>query len=228
MNKKVSTFHRRLNEGMEIRNFKQVDLVRATGLSKQKVNQYVSGQFEAKQDGVYILAKTLDVNEAWLMGYDVPMERNTQASSQATAAWDAKYNGGGKLARETEIFERVLTKLPMYDVPVSAGTGAWLGEGHEYEFSYFEDVPPNADFALRVRGDSMTPLYDDDDIVFIKANVMVESGQIGVFIVNGEGYLKMLQGNKLISLNEEYKPIIVEEWDSFFCAGRVIGKTRLD
>jgi phage repressor protein C with HTH and peptisase S24 domain len=74
----------------------------------------------------------------------------------------------------------------------------------------------------------MEPMYSDGDIVFVKANVMVESGQVGVFVVNDEGYLKMLQGNKLISLNKDYKPIVIEEWDSFFCSGRVVGKTILD
>lgn len=60
----------------------------------------------------------------------------------------------------------------------------------------------------------------------MKQNVMVESGQIGVFVLNGEGYLKMLQGNKLVSLNSDYDPVVIKEWDSFYPVGRVIGKTK--
>ena len=227
MDSKVSTFHQRLNEAMNLRNMKQIDLVRGTGLSKQKINQYVSGQFEAKQDGVFILAKTLNVKEAWLMGYDVAMERKLTPSDQKLDELDEKYNPSGKLAKQVEIFEKVIAKLPFYDIPVSAGTGAWLGEGYEYEFEYFDGVPSNADFALRVRGDSMSPMYNDDDVVFIKAGVLVESAQIGVYVLNGECYMKILQGNKLISLNAEYDPITINESDSFFCAGRVIGKTKI-
>lgn len=121
--------------------------------------------------------------------------------------------------------KNVITRIPMFNIPVSAGTGQWLSEGHEYEFKYFNNVPEGADFALKVRGDSMEPMYFDDDIVFVKQNVIVESGQIGVFFLNGEGYMKMLQGNKLVSLNPKYTPIIINELDSFFCAGRIIGKS---
>ena len=217
MDSKISTFHMRLVEGMNMRDMKQVDLVRATGLSKQKISQYVSGQFEAKQDGVYILAKALDVSEAWLMGFDVPMDKKQ-------ISWDETHNPDGKLALNVKRFEKIISSLPLFDLPVSAGTGAWLAEGHEYEYADFENVPHGADFALRVRGDSMEPMYSDDDIVFIRQNVMVEGGHIGVFFLNGEGYMKMLQGNKLVSLNKTYDPVTVGEDDSFFICGRVIGK----
>ena len=123
--------------------------------------------------------------------------------------------------------QKILTKLPLYDTPVSAGTGVWLVEGHEYAYENFEDAPKGADFALRVRGDSMEPVYSHGDIVFVRANIIVESGQIGVFCLNGEGYLKQLQGNKLVSLNPVYKPIVIEEYDSFFICGRVIGKASM-
>ena len=132
------------------------------------------------------------------------------------------------LVRIMESIEKVLSKIPLYENVVSAGGGAWLADGHEYTYLYLEDVPENADFALRVRGDSMEPMYYDDDIVFVRANALVEGGQIGVFCLNGEGYLKMLQGNKLVSLHDNYKPIVMNEWDSYFVAGRVVGKTRID
>ena len=127
-----------------------------------------------------------------------------------------------------ESIEKVLSKIPLYENVVSAGGGAWLADGHEYTYLYLEDVPENADFALRVRGDSMEPMYSDDDIVFVRANSLVENGQVGVFCLNNEGYLKMLQGNKLVSFNEEYDPVIMKTWDDYFPVGRVVGKTRID
>lgn len=115
-------------------------------------------------------------------------------------------------------------KIPLYDLPVSAGTGTWLSEGHEYEKIAFDNAPEGTDFALKVCGNSMMPMYADGDIVFIRAQGLVESGQVGVFVLNGEGFLKQLQGNRLVSFNPAYEPIIVGEFDEFFCAGRVIGK----
>lgn len=122
--------------------------------------------------------------------------------------------------------KKILTQLPLFNTPVSAGTGAWLADGHDYEYEDFADAPNGADFALRVRGDSMEPMYLDGDVVFIRTNIIVEPGQVGVFYLNGEGYLKMWQGNRLVSLNSVYKPIGIEEYDSFFICGRVIGKIK--
>ena len=121
--------------------------------------------------------------------------------------------------------ERILTSIKVFDAAVSAGIGEWLEEGYDYEWSEFENVPKGADFALSVRGDSMEPMYSEGDIIFIKKNVLVESGQIGVFNLNGDGYLKQLQGNRLVSLNTAYAPIVVNDYDDFYVFGRVVGKT---
>jgi transcriptional regulator with XRE-family HTH domain len=65
------TFAERMREGMRIRRMRQVDLCEATGLSKSAISQYYSGKHEPRQDGIYLIAKALNVDEAWLMGYDV-------------------------------------------------------------------------------------------------------------------------------------------------------------
>lgn len=71
----VDTFSNRLNTAMRIRNIKATELSAKTGIAKSSLSEYINGKYEAKQDGVYLLARALDVNEAWLMGLDVPMER---------------------------------------------------------------------------------------------------------------------------------------------------------
>lgn len=182
-----------------------------TGLNKGTLSKYENNQQTPMLNTISCLAEVLEVSTDYLLG-----KSNTQAPPQSTQA--------NTPAQETK--ERLLTKIPLYHVPVSAGTGQWLNEGNEYDFIEIENVPKGADFGLRVRGDSMAPMYLDDDIVFVKANVITESGQVGVFYLNGEGYLKMLQGNRLVSLNGKYKPIVIGEYDSFFCVGRVIGKTH--
>ncbi len=77
-----STFKERLGIAMELNNMKQVDLVDKTKIGKSAISQYVSGRNEPRQYGVYAIAKALNVNEAWLMGYDVPMERDKQPNEQ--------------------------------------------------------------------------------------------------------------------------------------------------
>ena len=54
---------------------KQSELCNLTGIPKSAISQYISGAFEPKQDRIFLIAQALDVSEAWLMGFDVPMER---------------------------------------------------------------------------------------------------------------------------------------------------------
>lgn len=70
------TFSKRLKEAMKIRNIKQVELSQKSGISKSSLSEYLKGKYEAKQTGLYHLAKALDINEVWLMGEDVPMDRD--------------------------------------------------------------------------------------------------------------------------------------------------------
>lgn len=72
---RVSTTPERLREAMSIKNKKQIDLVRTTGIDKGSISSYLSGRYEPKQEAIYKLAIALDVSEMWLWGYDVPMDR---------------------------------------------------------------------------------------------------------------------------------------------------------
>ena len=79
------TFKSRLIQAMELRQIKAAELAKRTGLSKAQISQYTNGIYEAKQAALYKLAVALDVSEAWLMGYDVPMERLiSQKSAEQT------------------------------------------------------------------------------------------------------------------------------------------------
>ena len=78
---KTSSTSIRLKEAMRIRKMKQVDLVRATGLAKGGISNYVTGRYEPKSDVISKLAKALDCSEMWLWGYDVPMERQKNSPS---------------------------------------------------------------------------------------------------------------------------------------------------
>jgi transcriptional regulator with XRE-family HTH domain len=70
-----ATCAERIKKGLQIKGMKQADLCQITKIPKSAISQYVSGAFEPKQDRIYLISKALNVSEAWLMGYDVPMER---------------------------------------------------------------------------------------------------------------------------------------------------------
>lgn len=65
----------RLNEALDIRNMKQIELSEKTGLSKAQINSWKNNKWQPKQSALHKMAKALDVSEMWLAGYDVPMER---------------------------------------------------------------------------------------------------------------------------------------------------------
>jgi transcriptional regulator with XRE-family HTH domain len=69
-------FKDRLAHALNDKGIKPIDLSKATGIPKSTISYYLSGRNEAKSDRVYSIAKYLNVNEAWLMGYDVPMQRD--------------------------------------------------------------------------------------------------------------------------------------------------------
>ncbi len=88
---KSSTTAERLQEAMNIRGLKQVDVLRlaepycrayGVNLGKTALTQYVSGKIIPRQDKLTILGLALDVSEVWLMGYDVPMEKKLRPSPQ--------------------------------------------------------------------------------------------------------------------------------------------------
>lgn len=65
----------RIKMALIIRGMKQSELCQVTKIPKSAISQYISGAFEPKQDRIYLISKALNVSEAWLMGYDVPMDR---------------------------------------------------------------------------------------------------------------------------------------------------------
>ena len=80
---KKFSFAQRLRQALEQRNMKQITLSEKSGVSRSLISAYLKGNYEAKQDNIFLLAQALDVNEAWLMGYnDVPMERTQALKSE--------------------------------------------------------------------------------------------------------------------------------------------------
>lgn len=71
----------RLKKAMELRKVTQAELVKKTGIGKSSISTYLSGEYEPKQKNTYKLAKALNVNEAWLMGLDVDIERKDNVTA---------------------------------------------------------------------------------------------------------------------------------------------------
>jgi len=116
--------------------------------------------------------------------------------------------------------------IPLYDLPVSAGLGHFLDSSDYTMLEVDDTVPLSATFAVRIQGDSMTPRFSDRQIVFVHQQQTLEDGEIGIFLLDGDAYCKLLRkqnGTFLISLNTDYAPIPVQEFSELRVLGKVIG-----
>ena len=77
---RVESCGKRIAKALAVRNVRQADLAQMTKIPKSSLSLYLKDAYEPKQDRIFIIAKALHVSEAWLMGYDVPMEKETENS----------------------------------------------------------------------------------------------------------------------------------------------------
>ena len=117
-----------------------------------------------------------------------------------------------------------LMYINSYSFPVSAGVGSFVENEAPEQILVPECAEAEeADYVLTVNGDSMQPMFNDGDKVYVVNQQSVEIGEIGIFVINGDAYIKKLGKGQLISLNEKYKPILLNNDDSIYCCGKVIG-----
>jgi len=144
-------------------------------------------------------------------------------------------------------FERKQLKyveVTLYDLPVSAGTGVFLDDSSAEKIRFAAStVPEGTDYCLRISGDSMEPDYHDGQYVFVQETSELTPGEIGIFIYDECGYIKVLDTQTpdsgyeeaftdsegvlheqavLVSLNKEYAPIEISPYISFQIKGRVL------
>ncbi|MFB5404259.1 S24 family peptidase [Enterococcus avium] len=241
------TTQQRLNQLMSERNLKQVDILnmslplqKETGIkmSKSHLSQYVNGKSQPDQHKLYLLAKTLNVSEAWLLGYDVPKE-DREFGIPAIETIYKQLNP----ERQTKVYnfaEQQLEeqnsnvvhfpkkeKLPTIKNSASAANPTELVYGDTVvEEEEFERVPSSADFAVPIIGDSMEPVIRNGQFVFVKEQPDVEDGEIAIVEIDGDGVtckevFKDYENQSIIlrSINELYEDRVISPEQI-----RIIGK----
>ena len=123
--------------------------------------------------------------------------------------------------------ESLFSRLNKEGLPVSAGIGQFLDSDRFSEIEVGDEVAASADFGVRVAGDSMEPLYLDGQIIWIHKQDTLEEGEIGIFFLDGEAYVKKYHQTdsdiQLISLNSKYSPINVSSESTLKTFGKVVG-----
>ena len=182
----------------------QQELADKTGLSKMTIYHIEKGNKQPTAETLSKIANALDVSMDFLMGVEDKNNNNLPQN-----AIPAKF-------------------IPIVG-KVSAGNGILADEN----IINYLPVPQNkdVDFGLIVEGDSMEPAYNNGDYALVRKQNVLENGDIGVFIINGDdGIIKRFyqfeNSIQLVSLNPKYEPIVIpkEKWEEFRIVGKVIGK----
>lgn len=114
--------------------------------------------------------------------------------------------------------------IESYTLPASAGTGVDLDACEKIILEVKDsNLISEANFAIRISGDSMEPEFHNGQYALVKTKPQIEQGKIGIFTVNSDRYIKKLGADELISLNPEYDNIPLHEYDNVRCRGEVIG-----
>ena len=179
---------------LEVREHAKISRVQLAGLLKQR-------GFDVKP---YTIGK-------WETGVSKPTVEVFLALCDICRVIDVRQTFGGKRF------------LRLYNLPVSAGLGNYLADGGYSVIEVDSTVPNTADYAARVNGDSMIPRFVDQQIIFIHEQPALDEGEIGVFCLNNEAYLKKLESGYLVSLNPAYAPIPVQDSDDLKVIGKVVG-----
>ena len=111
---------------------------------------------------------------------------------------------------------------------LSAGTGEYLSDDINEDIRIPKSIVPDVeyDLVLQVNGDSMEPMFEDHEYIFVKKTTEIRSGQIGVFIIDNESYLKKayIEDNhlRLVSLNTKYDDLIFDDVNEITVVGTVV------
>lgn len=205
------------------KNMSLEDVGKLVGVGKSTVRKWENGMIENMgRDKIVALSKALGISPIDILGMsekDLPKSSIESIYNQLDQPRKAKvYNFAEYQLREQNKRPKITIEIRGY---VSAGTGEWLEDEIVDEVSY-EGVIPEHDFAVKVNGDSMLPLFEDGQVIFIKGTSDVRDGQIIVCQVNNEAFVKKLSGNKLVSLNKKYEDISISDTDDFKIYGVVV------
>lgn len=217
-------FH--IKEARELAGYSQKEIAQIIGVAQNTFHGYESGKHDPKSDILIKIANACSVTVDFLLGRE--NSKSTNFFSQSESEHIKKYRTLDEYGKEAvdgvletehrRCKEQRERSAPLPDENVlplrcstqaaSAGTGCYLGP-EEWDLIYVQenDLTRRASFCVPVSGNSMEPRYHDGDILVIDDNAEVELGQVGLYTIDGEGFVKIYGGDHLISLNPDYPNI---------------------
>lgn len=193
MNKTL--FGERLTSLLKERNIKQAQLAKLSGITASSISDWIKGKYKPKHDKIEKIAAVLDINSLWLSGHSDIISKSTNNFDLTT--------------------DKNINKIPLLG-EICAGNGIFAEENFE-DYIYNNQIS-GADFALKVKGDSMIEAgIFEGDIVFIRKTPVVRNGAIAAVLLldSNEATIKKFYKKEthilLQPCNSFYEPIITKD-----------------
>ena len=246
--KRLNVIGRRITEARKLKGMSLVifaDYLERFGLhvSSKAVGKWETGDSIPNAYQLIALCTALEIEDSltYFMGDYAPL-LNDDGMRKLREYRDDLIASGRYASGSGEIVN--FRDIPVSELTASAGTGQFLDEGRFEMVSFPENkIPRGADFGVYVLGNSMEPVYHDGQIVFVQKCERVEPGQVGIFIHDGEGFIKVYSEQApdesiaeeftdsygtvhpqpvLKSYNRDYAPRVIRPTDQFEVVGRVL------
>lgn len=216
----------------------QAQLASMTNIKKNTISNYENNISSPNEDNILKLMNALKCDANYLFEWSKHGEFNLSVIEEKNIKKYRTLDEHGKDMVDTvlqkeyerctyiEPEERAVTiEVKRSNLPASAGVGEFLSE-ENIEIRKYPDCENarRADIVIPVSGDSMKPMFYDGDELYVRLQPAVENGEIGIFMIEGKGYVKKFAEDRLISLNPEYSDVYPSEYGECRCVGKVIGK----
>jgi len=203
-----TTIGERLREARENKEMDQATLSGKIGVVTRTLQRWEKG--EQIPDGIAItrIAKATNVQPSWLLTGEGEMYTPPPRP-------DNVFSLPGSRRKHMQ-----LTELPLISSVPAGKVATIFHPDYVDNFVTVDDIKDPGAFALKVKGNSMSPRIEDGDIVIVSPQSEARSGDICVVRVNEEDTLKKVkfEGNyiHLIPLNPEFEPMTVKKRDINF------------
>lgn len=210
--------YQKLKERRKELGLTMLEIAQKIGVSEATVSRWESGDIaNMKRDKIVALSNALQVNPSFIMGWEDKQE-NSYSLPQPT------------ITENTTTFPVIGDIAAGYDFPAYED---WTGDTIEIPDTYLRGHDKSEFFVLRVKGNSMFPMYHDGDkVLILKQSTLNYSGEIGAILYNDDcGTLKKVEYKEgedwlnLIPINPNYEPVRIEGEALEHC--RVLGIPKL-
>ena len=246
----ILTFGEKIKEARKQKNLTQKQLADLIGAAHNSISDWENNKNKPDPDTIELLCGVLKITPNYLLASSeddfspkektiIKKYRSLDSHGQETVTYilDLETERVKTLWEQTEYIDNLKKSVPKdnpnipqmrlinyYYRLASAGTGQIIFDMPPTKRIEIPDIQKyeKVDYAIGVNGNSMEPVYCDGDMLLVEMTEYIDIGEIGIFSVDNECYVKKLGENELISLNPNCKNIPLNE--TAHCMGKVIDK----